>query len=213
MFLSHTEYAHAIDLLDEKIEPSPLFNELADWMKLEFDVQIYDYFCDYIESGQIRLKIILWNNSMQRQFRKGANYDSKKQKKIQIKFAELARKYYVHPEYHAEKDIFVCFDTICDQIACKLLGEKRNEIYALQKDYIWKIVIDYVTVSIFYETDVQVEQFKLNGVSDELRKNITQIVIADDKYNVFSNGIFFDFTSHQTLNEKYRGNLFFYHNR
>ena len=74
MFLSDTEYAHAIDLLDEKIEPSPLFNELADWMKLEFAVQIYDYICDYIESGQIRLKIILWNNSMQRQFRKGANY-------------------------------------------------------------------------------------------------------------------------------------------
>ena len=71
------------------------------------------------------------------------------------------------------------------------------------------IVIDYVTISIFYETDVQIEQFKLNGVSDELRKNITQIVIADDKYNVFSNGIFFDFTSHPTLNEKYMGNLFF----
>ena len=74
-------------------------------------------------------------------------------------------------------------------------------------------MIDYVTVSIFYETDVQVEQFKLNGVSDELRTNITQIVIADDKYNVFSNGVSCDFTSHQTLDEKYRGNLFYYHNR
>ncbi len=59
MFLSDTEYAHVIDLLDKKMEPSPLFIELADWMKLEFDVQIYDYICDYIESGQIRLKIIL----------------------------------------------------------------------------------------------------------------------------------------------------------
>lgn len=70
MLLSDTEYNHVIDLIDKKLNPTPLLIELTEWMKKEFEVQIYDYICDYIQSGQIRLKIVLWDNAVQNMMRK-----------------------------------------------------------------------------------------------------------------------------------------------
>lgn len=80
MFLSDEEYTHVIDLLDGKISKSPLLSELTEWMKCEFDAEIFDYICDYIQHGQIRLRVVVWDYPARRSFFKEGNYDLKKKR-------------------------------------------------------------------------------------------------------------------------------------
>lgn len=213
MFLNDEEYTHVLDLLDGKIEKSPLLEELTTWMKQEFDVTIYDYICDYIQNGQIRLRIVVWNLMVERSFYNGYNYDSEKQKKIAGEFARLARKYNLHPEYHNEKDIFVCIEMVEDQIIRKTFDEVKPQILVFEKSVIWKIVFEFTNISVFYETDEQVKHFEEIGLSDAIREKFSEILKANDKYNVFKDGVCCLFTSRQTLNEKYQGNLFYYFKR
>lgn len=210
MFLDEQEYNHVLALLDGKIEKSPLLQELTIWVKQEFDVEIYDYLCDQTVNGLTRLRVVVWDNKIVKKFRKGANYDTKKQKKFQIKFAELARKYQLHPEYHSANNIFVCYETIRDQIVSKALWQQKERIYALLKDDIWKITILFESVHIFYETDAQIEAHEADGVSESLRQTITEIMREHDKYHVFDGGVSCVFTSHQTLDERYKGSMFYY---
>lgn len=210
MFLNEEEYEQVLALIDGRAPKSPLLQELTLWVKQEFDVEIYHYICDSTNNGLTRLRIVVWDYDVTRLFRKGANYDTKKQRKFQVKFAELARKYDIHPKYHNANTVFVCFETIRDQIAGKMLWSIKDEIYALKKQDIWKITIIFESVHIFYETDAQIEEHEKDGVSRMLRETITGIVKTYDNYHVFADGVSCVFTSRQTLNEKYKGSMFFY---
>lgn len=210
MFLEEQEYQHVLALLDKKIEKTPILEGLTLWVKQEFDVDIYDYVCDKTKNGLTRLRIVVWDYAVTERFCNGANYDTKKQRKFQVKFSELARKYDIHPEYHNANTVFVCFETIRDQIAGKLLWSLKDNIYALQKDDIWKISIIFESVHIFYETDAQITAHEEDGTSGSLTEMITEIVKVHDRYQVFKDGVPCVFTSHQTLDEKYKGSMFFY---
>lgn len=104
-------------------------------------------------------------------------------------------------------------ETIKDQIISNTLYRVRNEIESLKGGCIWKIVFDFNSVDIFYDTDEEVRLFEESGASEMLRNQITAIVKPYDKYNVFSDGVICHFTSRQTLNEKYQGNMFYYMKR
>ena len=56
MFLEEQEYQHVLALLDKKIEKTPILEELALWVKQEFDVDIHDYVCDKTKNGLTRLR-------------------------------------------------------------------------------------------------------------------------------------------------------------
>lgn len=210
MFLNDEEYEQVLALIDDRTPKSPLLQELTSWVKQEFNVDIYDYICDKTKNGLTRLRIVVWDYTVAGRFRNGANYDIKKQRKFQVKFSELARKYGIHPEYHKADTVFVCFETIRDQIAGKTLWNLKDHIYALQKDDIWKITIIFESVHIFYETDAQIAAHEADGTSRMLKETITGIVRTYDRYQVFRDGVPCVFTSHQTLNEKYKGSMFFY---
>lgn len=202
MFLSETEYKQVLDLIDEKEKKTPILEELTSWSKAEFGLEIYNYFCDKTKNGLTRLKIVVWDFECERTIMDGANYDKKAQKGFQNKFSSLARKYNIHPEYHDENNIFVCFDTISDQIICKALWSVRDKIYSLKEGDIWKIEILFQSVHIFYETDVQISIHAMDGKSDALREKISNILKKNDHYNVFLNGVSCVFTSHQIHQKK-----------
>lgn len=210
MFLSDVQYNYVLKLIEGTVLPNPLFIELAEWAKTVFDAKIYDYICDCTSNGLTRLKIVVWDHDATDFFHDGANYNPKIQKMFRDKFASLAQKYNKHPKYQNADDIFVCCDTISDQIRSKLLRSVEEQIYALKKGDIWKIEIIFGSVHIFYETDAQIEMHNADGVSDALRKKISDIVKLHDKYNVFPKGVSCIFTSHQTLDEKYSGSMFYY---
>lgn len=210
MFLSDEEYQHVLDLLDGKIEKSPLLVELAAWAMEEFSLKIYDYICDHTNNGLTRLRVIVWDDKAQKAMRDGVNYSKEKQQQFQQKFAALARKYNAHPEYHNENNIFVTWSAVKDQIIDKALWDVRTQISDLKQGDIWKITIIFEQVHIFYETDAQIEQHEQDGSSEALRQKIGEICRRNDKYQVFDNGVSCVFTSHQTLNEKYKGSMFYY---
>ena len=210
MFLNDEEFMQVLALIDGRMTKTPLMQELTEWVRQEFDVEIYHYLCDCTKNGLTRLRIVVWDDAARRRFCKGANYDTKKQRKFQVKFAELARKYSIHPAYHNGNTVFVCFETIRDQIAGKLLWSIRDKIFAQQKADIWKIEIIFSSVHIFYETDEQIALHEADGTSRTLKETITEIVRAYDTYHAFTDGVACIFTSRQTLNEKYGGSMFYY---
>lgn len=212
MFLSEQEYQHVLDLMDGRVPASSLLMELAAWTQDQFRVKVYDYICDHTVNNLTRLRVVVWDHVAEKAFRQEVNYDKAIQLQFQEKFAALARKYQVHPEYHDAGNIFVCWETVKDQIMGKTLWRSRMEFFniKLSRDDIWKIEVIFESVHIFYETDAQVEAHARDGVSEELRRRITDIVRLDDKYGVFDQGVSCVFTSHQTLDEKYKGSMFYY---
>lgn len=210
MFLNDVQYKYVLKLIDGTALPNSLFLELAEWAKSEFGVKIYDYIRDTTVNGRKRLVIVLWDHESAEFFHNGPNYNPEVQKAFRDKFALLTGKYNIHLDYQDADDIFVCYDTISDQIRSKLLWSLKEKICALQSSDIWKIEILFGSVHIFYETDAQIEIHSTDGVSESLRKKISDIVKPHDKYNVFPNGVSCVFTSHQTLDEKYSGSMFYY---
>lgn len=213
MFLTEEQYDRVLALLDGKIEKSPLLQEWIMWMKEKYGVEVYDYICDTTNNGLTRLKIVVWDNFAQKRFRNGVNYDSLIQKECQDKFAELARKYGVHPDYQDENKIFVCWDTLKDQIVTHTISAARERILALQKDDIWNMYFEGGSVHIFYETKQQVAQHEKDGKNEVLRRSISEIVRKYDTYKLFTEGVNCVFISHETLNEEYQGNMFYYYAR
>jgi hypothetical protein len=86
---------------------------------------MYDYICDRVNE-LTRLRIVLWNRDDETKLRKGANLDSAIQKKFQEQFAILSRKYHKHRNYQNEDAIFVCYETICDEIQKRILAKANN---------------------------------------------------------------------------------------
>lgn len=211
MFLEEAEYQYIINLMSGKEKPYPLLAELKEWYVETFQMEMYDYICDYTITGLNRLKIVLWNHEEEKKMhKKDANLDPKKQDKIRNKFAELARKYQLHKEYWDADDIFVCYDTICDEIQKRILYICQPKIERIKHRDIWKIEIIFSGIHIFYETDEQIISNQANGVSKKIHDKCTEIVKKYEEFNVFPNGVNCTFTSHQTLDEKYAGSMFYY---
>jgi len=211
MFMTEEEYQETLDLLSKNKQPEFLLKDLIVWAKEYLQVDVYNYFCDYAISGFLRLRLVLWDFATERKMHDGPNLDKKKQRKVAEKFAELARTYQMHREYWDAKDIFVCYETIRDEIQKDILKRAGAGIRNIQHPDIWKIEIFFESVHIFYETDEQIIRNQENGVSDNIKCQCTQLVKMYDVYNVFSDGVNCIFSSHQTIDEKFRGNMFYYY--
>jgi hypothetical protein len=210
MFLSDKEYQHVISIIDGKKKKSALLAELSNWTKENLHLVMYDYICDHTINGLTRLRIVLWNHEDAVTLRKEGNLDSAIQKKFSKQFAILSRKYHKHRNYQNEDAIFVCYETICDEIQKRILTKASDSIQALKKDDIWKIEIIFTSIHFFYETDEQIQKHELDGKSNALRLQCADIVKKYDNYAAFDEGVSCFFTSHQTLDEKYCGSMFYY---
>ncbi len=209
--MTEDEYKETLDLLSKKVEPNMLLKELTIWAKEVLQVDVYNYLCDYTSNGLKRLRLVLWDYTMEQKMHDGPNFDKSKQKAIADKFAELAIANQLHQDYWDANDVFVCYDTICDDIQKNILKRVRDEIRSIQHPDIWKIEVFFQSIHIFYETDDQINCNSQNGVSENIESQCTQLVKNYDQYNVFPKGANCTFTSHQTLDEKYAGSMYYYY--
>ena len=215
MLLSKERYGHALRCLDMRGQEDGtaegrLLRELQEWGRDRGGLELCDYFCDRMESGRLRLTIVLWDTESRKKIMKGANYNEKKQRAFADRFAELSRKYGIYREYWKGWDVFVAFDTLKDEIQSDTAERAEREICALACGDIWRIEVFYGRVHCFYETDAQVLAHEKDGVSKAFRESCGDIVKRYDRYGVFQDGISCTFTSRQTLDEKYDGKMFFY---
>ena len=211
MFMTEDEYKETLDLLSKIKEPNMLLRELTLWAKEVLQVDVYNYLCDYTSNGLKRLRLVLWDYAIEQRMKDGPNFDESKQKAIADKFAELARANQLHQDYWDGNDVFVCYETICDEIKKDILKLVRNEITSIQHPDIWKIEVFFESIHIFYETDEQISCNSQNGVSENIESQCTQLVKKYDQYNAFNDGANCIFTSHQTLDEKYAGSTYYYY--
>ena len=102
MFLSEKEYQRVLDLLDRKICPHPLLQELTEWSEARYHLKIHDYICDTNPGGQTRLKLVVWDYKQEEKLKEPPyyNYNKETQRAYAEKFGELARKYNMHEAYH-----------------------------------------------------------------------------------------------------------------
>lgn len=210
MFMSEQEYNATLDLLNKKTMPSPLLKELQVWSRVVLQMEVYNYLCNTTVHGIPRMQLVVWDDAIREKLMDGPNYDQHKQALVAEKFAELAGKYQMHGEYRDAKKIFVCCETICDEIRKRILKQADREITSIRHPDIWKITIGCGSVHVFYQTDEQITRNAQNGVSENIKKHCTQLVKRYDVHNVFPNGANLVFTSQQTLNEKYAGSMFYY---
>ena len=211
MFMTEPEYKETLDLLSKSKKPTLLLEELDIWAREFLQAVVYNYFCDTTKNGLLRLRLVLWDFATERKMHDGPNLDKAKQRKVAEKFAELARIYQIHQEYWDAEDIFVCYETIRDEIQKDILKRVGAGIRKIRHPDIWKIEIFFENIHIFYETDEQIIRNQENGVSDNVKCQCSQLVKKHDVYNVFPQGANCIFSSHQTINEKFHGNMFFYY--
>ena len=210
MLLSEREYAHAADILAGHTEKEPLLKELGGWFKDTFGMEVYDYFCGFTNAGRIRLKLVLWDGDSRRKMMKGANPDFRKQERIGRKFSELCRKYQIHEEYCGAADMLVCYDTLQDEIGKRILQRASARIKAVEARDVGRVEILFSSVHVFFETEKQREWHMQDGLCEEIERQISSIVKEYDSLGAFPDGIQCVFTSLQTLNEKYKGSMFYY---
>lgn len=209
MFMTKEEFNETLDLLSGKAQPSALLDELRIWARDALQAEVFNYFCDYATSGRVWLRLVLWDYKTHRVFY-GPNCDKRKQKAVAEKFSELARLHQVHREYWDSRDISVGYETLCDEIQKDIIYRVADEIKGIQHPDIWKIDIHFESIHIFYETDEQIVRNEENGTSDDIKRRCTELVKPYDVHNAFPDGANCVFTSHQTLDEKYAGNMYFY---
>ena len=149
MFMTEPEYKETLDLLSKSKKPNLLLEELDIWAREFLQAVVYNYFCDTTKNGLLRLRLVLWDFATEREMHDGPNLDKTKQRKVAEKFAELARTYQVHQEYWNAEDIFVCYETIRDEIQKDILKRVGAGIRNIRHPDIWKIEI-FLRAYIFF---------------------------------------------------------------
>ncbi len=211
MFLEEEQINVTLDLLNNKIERTPLLNEFIVWAYDELNLTVLNFFLDSISNNQPRIKILVWDENDKKKFLdNNHNYDTGKQIQIREKFAQLSLKYNVYTDYQNSDMVFVCIDTFKDELEKRILYTAQDEITSQKSGIIHNITVILNSIHIFFETDEQIKESRENGYCDELKNMFTAILNKYDKYNLFQNGAPCIFTSQQTLNEKYNGSMYNY---
>lgn len=211
MFLEEAQINATLDLLNGKTERSHLLSELIVWAHKQLNLTVLNFFLDILSDNQPRIKILVWDeNDENKFFDSNRNYNKDMQKLMREKFAQLSLKYNVYSKYQNPDMILVCIDTLKDELIKRALNAAENEITNQADGIIWNISVTLNSIHIFFETDSQIKESSENGYCDELRNRFTDILNKYDEYNLFQNGAPCVFTSQQTLNEKYDGNMYYY---
>ncbi|WP_147581213.1 hypothetical protein [Eubacterium sp. ER2] len=210
MLLREEEYSHAVAVLAGREEKDPLFTELEQWFEETYSLRVYNYFCERTNAGRPRLRLLLWDRDCAGKMKKGANPDERKQRRTAEKFAALCVRHNTHPAYRRPGDFLVTYDTLRDEIQKRVLQRCAGEIRSIEAPDIWRMEILFDRVHVFFETDEQRDCHQADGVCGSIRRKMDAIVERHDPFGAFVDGVQCVFTSRQTLDEKYDGNMFYY---
>ena len=213
--LSKTEFHHILDLLRGTVKPDPVLSEMKKFFLEEFGCEIYDCIVNEVPDSEKRLCYAVWDREDQESFfcHKESYYgrDEEKDQMIKEQFSSLCRMKNIHKGYWDPEDYFAVPVTIADE----LLTDIQHKAEAKIKHYldsflsIRRYAFQFDTVHIFYKTDQDILRHEEDGLSDKIRNRIFEFKKEYDEFSVLEDaGVVF--SSLQTLNEKYNGNMFYY---
>lgn len=214
MFLKDYEYNYLKECKSGTHDNEPMMVELREFFMDEFGVYLYGYICDKtIIRNRLRYFVDEDCKNVFVDMVEGfGNFDRVKEGKIKDKFSELCAKYGMFELFDNPDNYFAVpseFDTeMKDEIMNLCISDIKK--YLQSFDEIKLIDFCFNCVFIFYEKTEDVSGNKISGLSDEISKNVFGIIKEKDYLDAFKKPqIVFD--SIQVLNEKYKGNLFYYH--
>ena len=210
MFLTDEEYEKIMEVAEGKVKDE-ILDELKSWANDEFGVVVFGYICDKT-NGLTRLRIVLWNLNVEREFHDKevfVNYDKVKQRMFAENFARIAAKYDKYPEYHNSDKIFVAYTTIKDEIEKRSLKKVRDEIdkvKELSPDILY-VYDNQSCLYVVYQTDLQVERHKVDGLNKRVKEYIGEVIKSCDEYGVMPGYSVSGFLSQQMLERRYGGSI------
>ena len=214
MFLEDKELNYLIELMRGTAKKPPVLTRLAEWAKDRYGMEIYGYFLDVIRNGTLpRLRIVLWDKYAVSAVRdECGNYDAGIQKQFAERFIAIAKEEGVLPDYRNLDKLFVCFTNVDSDLKDRIFVEARAELKQLKQGDIQDILMCLGYISILYETDEQLLRHETDGKTEELKRICTEIVRKYDEFGVFKDSVPFRFSSRQTVDEQYEGNLYYFFN-
>lgn len=197
--------------------PDVILTELKKYFLEHFDCEIYDYVCDKVSDGRLRLKFIVWDYEAEKMFYKSSDNfygpDKKKINEIKTEFSKLCLNNNLHSDYWEPDRYFA----VPSEIKSDLLDDVQKRVQTQIAEYldnikaVKEVAFWFGSVHIFYESDEDIELNRNNGVSDKIETDIFQYKKAVDEFDVCNNsGVVF--SSIQTLNEKFGGSMQHYFN-
>ena len=215
MSLSPNEFQHTVDLMRGTIEPDSVLTAMQDFFRQEFDCELYDYFADTLPEGGNRLRYVIWDSEAGESFfihtETFYGRDKEKENKIKEEFSRLCRQENILDSFHDPHEYFAVATEIADELRTNIQHQAEKEIrhYLETIPQICRYEFFFDTVHVFYQSDEDIERHHKDGLSQAISNRILELKKPYDEFNALvDSGTCF--SSIQTLNEKYEGNVFYY---
>jgi len=196
--------------------PSP-YRELADWIKVHYEVQVLNLFLDTIEpNSRPRLNVILeWAADGQKFRQKNSpNFDKDAQRAVQQQFASLTQKMELQTaDVSRLLVIFSAFESVARIEANQRVTDR--DITNLKADLadpeLWKIRTCFDGVTFFLHTDAQLKVHQDKGVRDLYIREYSRLTEKYDEFGYLrTRGISVSLDSKENFDTNFQGNWFYY---
>lgn len=212
--MQYDEIDDVIGLIRGQKAADGFLKDFRRYFREEFNLNLLAFFCKE-DGDRKKVELVMWDRPSIESFyiSTDAYYglDSIKTESIKKEFSFLCKKYNVHSNYFNVQDYIVVPKSIKEELAKIVLRKAETDIYFYLTAYpaVKKALVFDTTVYIFYETDNDIILYSENELSKTIENNICKMVSNADEFNVTEN-VCVVFTSVQTLNEKYHGNVYLY---
>ena len=196
--------------------PSP-YRELADWIKVHYEVEVLNLFLDTIEpNSRPRLNVILeWAADGQKFRQKNSpNFDKDAQRAVQQQFASLTQKMELQTaDVSRLLVIFSAFESVARIEANQRVTDR--DITNLKADLadpeLWKIRTCFDGVTFFLYTDAQLKVHQDKGVRDLYIREYSRLTEQYDEFGYLrTRGISVSLDSKENFDTNFQGNWFYY---
>lgn len=122
-------------------------------------------------------------------------------------------------ENYKTKNIWVCysvFSTVYNEDLSKNFGNKKiNELvetYKKENTKIWEIHMNSNYITVFFETEVQIEENRKNTIFEKMKTEYFEIIKKSDEFSLFKiENLNLSFDSKENFDKNYESNWYYYY--
>ncbi|GGD89621.1 hypothetical protein [Paenibacillus nasutitermitis] len=209
-------YKQARKLKLGKAALEPEFSELARVLKDKLGIEMIHAVYDLMDTTP-RLHIIVNTTeqyvNMHQKGRGRFGYNKNIQKLIVREFSRITREIETVKNYETD-NLFVCYTDFEHEAKTaansEISIEIREKLFARHKE-IWQVVSLFTTITVFYLTDVDLEQNAASGVNEEIKAFCYEALKRADEFDYYTeSNLVISFDTKENVDNNYEGNLYYY---
>ena len=212
--MQHDDLEYVTKIMNGEIPEDRFLKQLKQFFKKNFDVDLIAFICSTCITGK-KVDFYLWDLQSEETFYISTStfygLDKNKAALIKKEFSRLCRKYKVYPDYYDESNYFVVPLSLKLKLKPLVFDKAERSIRSKLSSYpeVKRVYISFAKVFVFYETDNDITLYEDSGLSTKIEDMVYKILNAADEYKVVDKDCV-GFSSIQTLNEKYQGNMYWF---